>query len=426
MGLFVIGCSHHHTPIALRERLSFSQEQIAAVLQQWHRAYPCDEVVLLSTCNRTEFYIFSSTFDNRPADALAFFLASKGVAVAALNASGLVEEKSGREAAIHLFSVASGLDSMVVGEVQVLGQVKQAYRLATEAGTVGSSLHALFQAALRCAKRIDVDTQLHQHRVSVPAVAVMDIALKLIPSLSQSNVLILGAGEMAEETLRLLVNLGVESLTLVNRNRSRAESLAARYGGKVDAWDQRLACLAKADLAICTTGAEECVVTAEMFRRDVAPHSGERSLLILDLAVPRDIDPNIGTENGVTLYSIDDLNEACNVNRASRDREVPLATALIEEAANDWETEMRFREAGEVIARIRDAWSRARDEELERLRSKLSSPDTVSDEEIAYAFERLINKLLHPALAVLRRESATAVPQKLIDAITQLFLQDGK
>lgn len=423
MGLFVIGCSHHRTPIALRERLSFSQEHLVEVLSRWRLHCPCDEVVILSTCNRTEFYIASSSPDLNRADVLSFFLSPKGIDPSSLLASGLLEEQSGRDAVVHLFSVASGLDSMVVGEVQVLGQVKSAYRIATECGTVGSLLHALFQAALRCAKRIDVETKLHQHRVSVPAVAVMDIALQRMPDLTQSNVLVLGAGEMAEETLRLLADLGVVSLTLVNRHRDRAEALAARYCGIVDEWEQRFARLAKADLVICTTGANECVVTLEMFRRDVLPRRAARPILILDLAVPRDIDPEIGNEAGVVLYSIDDLHEACAANRASRDREVPQAMTIINEAANDWECEMRFREAGEVIAQIRETWLRAKDEELERLCGKLTSLDADSQREIAYALERLLNKLLHPAFAALRSESATAIPHQLLDAMSRLFLK---
>lgn len=423
MGLFVIGCSHHRTPIALRERFSFSQEQLVATLQKWRHHHPCEEAVLLSTCNRTELYIASDADDVRAADALAFLLGSKGIDAAPLLDAGVLEHKSGRDVATHLFSVASGLDSMVVGEVQILGQVKTAYRLATECGTVGTSLHALFQATLRCAKRIDVETHLHQHRVSVPAIAVHDIALPQIPDLAQREVLILGAGEMAEETLRLLIDCGVESVTLVNRHRSRAESLASRHRGTVNDWEQRWACLAQADLVVCTTGAEECVVTKSLFCSEVAPHRGERPLFILDLAVPRDVEPELACLPGVSLYSIDDMHEACATNRASRDRAIPQAMAIVETAATEWEGEMRFREASEVIACLRESWSRPKEEELERLLGKLPPLDAVSEREIAYAFDRLVNKLLHPAMATLRRESLTAVPHPLLDALTRLFLE---
>ena len=218
--------------------------------------------------------------------------------------------RAGDEAVQHLFTVAASLDSMVVGEPQILAQVKQAYQLATEEGSTGPLLHAAFQAALKAAKRVAGETTIQQRRVSIPSVAVADFAQQIFERFDDKHTLVIGAGEMAEETLRYLKDQGARDVTVVNRSPERALELAGRWGGRARPWDDLLAAMAEADLVISTTGAEEPIVTLEQFLT-VEPRRHGRPLFILDLAVPRDFDPAIGDRPEVYLYSIDDLREAC-------------------------------------------------------------------------------------------------------------------
>ncbi len=419
MRLTMIGCNHKTTDIALRERLAFSPEQVAATLQTWAERHGMYEAVLLATCNRTELYVASENGSIVDDEQLCRFLCeAKNVPAETLRPSlGLLRDD---EVVSHLFEVAGSLDSMVVGEPQILAQVKAAYQLADEAGTTGPITHGMFQASLRVAKRIISETEIQQRRVSIPSVAVADFAMQIFERLDDKKTLVLGAGEMADETLRYLADHGAKSVTVINRSRERAEELARQWRGQTDAWDRRVRHLAEVDVVVSTTGASEPVVRLDDYLA-VEPQRKGKPLFVLDLAVPRDFETAIGERDGVFLYAIDDLKEACERNRANRNRELPKAEKIIRQESDRFWHEMRHRATGHVIRKLQTGWGEIKDAELERLFNKLSDLTETEQAEVRYAFDRLINKLLHPPLESLRDEAKQGVPGLLIDALSRLF-----
>jgi glutamyl-tRNA reductase len=419
--LRVIGLNHRSAPLEVRELLAFSPTQVAAALTAWQDQTTDLEAVLLSTCNRTEFYAAS------PEDALPeteqllhFLLEQKSSPPTGFTLASQVFTLENAEAAEHLFAVASGLDSMVLGEVQILSQVKAAYQLALEADTVGTWIHALFQTALKTAKQVATETALHEHRISIPSIAVSDFARRVFERFEDKKILVFGAGEMGQETLRYLVEYGAKSITLLNRHQERAETLAAQFGGNVADWQRRFELMTEADIVISTTSADEPVVTFADYQA-IAPKRAGRTLFVLDLAVPRDFEPAIAQCAGVYLYSIDDLQEVCNRNRQERDREIPKAEKIVKRSAEIFMKDMTHRRHGTVIQQLRERWTKTKDAELLRLFNKLPELNEHEQEEIRYAFERLLAKYLHSPLESLRDESLDGEPHKLVDALKKLF-----
>jgi len=419
MNVQVVGCSHHASSIAVRERLAFSAGQVREALDHWRRVFRGVEGVLLSTCNRVEFYAAGEDVDAPTWEQVANFLA-RFHGLDPDEVADHLYQRSGRQAVEHLFTVASSLDSMVVGETQILSQVKQAYQLATEHDTTGPVLHSAFQAALKVARRVAAETAIHQRRVSIPSVAVADFAQQIFERFDDKQTLVLGAGEMAEETLRYLQDEGAREIAVVNRSFERAEALARQWNGRAVPWEERFEALAAADLVISTTGAGEPVVTAEQFSR-IESSRGQRPLFVLDLAVPRDFDPAVGDYADVFLYSIDDLQAACDRNREHRDKELPSALRIVEQETDRFMAEWHHRATGPVIQQLRQGWQKPKEEELERLLNKLPELDDRSREEVRRSFDRLVNKLLHPPLESLRDESRHGIPHVLLDALSRLF-----
>lgn len=421
MNLRVVGLNHRSAAIDVRECLAFSAKQVADALFAWQDSTSEYEAVLLSTCNRTEFYVASEDKELPPTEnLLEFLLKQKEDPRSGFALASQIFSMDGLEAVQHLFSVASSLDSMVLGEVQIASQVKTAYQAALEAGTIGPLTHGLFQAAFNTAKRVASETDLHRHRVSIPSIAVVDFALQIFERLDDKNIFVFGAGEMGQETLRYLLEHGAKSITVLNRNLEKAEALAKEFGGKTLNWDQRFHAVSQADLIVSTTGADEAIVSLDDFHKIEKQRSG-RTLFVLDLAVPRDFDPAIGKIGGVYLYSVDDLQETCNRNRAERDQAIPKAKKIVAATAKNFIQGMNHRRSGEVIQQLRQRWSGIKETEIQRLFNKLPDLNEKQRDEIQYAFDRLIGKFLHPPLESLRDESKDGVPHKLLDALARLF-----
>lgn len=415
----VVGCSHHGTSIGVRERLAFTPEQTREALDQWRRVFPGVEAVLLSTCNRVEIYAATERETEPTLDQIANFLA-RFHDLDPTEVIGHLYRHSDDAAVGHLFTVAASLDSMVLGEPQILAQVKDAYQTATQQDNTGPLMHAVFQAALRVARRVATETAIHQRRVSIPSVAVADFAREVFERFDDKEILVIGAGEMAEETLRYLQDEGAWRVTVVNRSFERAVHLAERWQGRATLWDDLPKALAAADLVISTTAAGMPVVTIDQFMA-VESRRFERPLFVLDLAVPRDFEPAIGLRPDVYLYSIDDLQAACQRNRAKRDRELPAAMHIVEQETARFMAEMYHRAVGPVIERLRLGWQKPKEEELQRLLNKVPELDDRAKDEIRRSFDRLVNKLLHPPLESLRDESREGVPRGLLDALKRLF-----
>jgi glutamyl-tRNA reductase len=421
MTLAFVGGTHRTVPLALRERLAFSAEQAAEALTRFRERFPGREGVLLSTCNRVEFYAAGAEADGPPPppDQLVSFLAEcRGI-----DASLLTPVLAGdRDEAVvrHLFSVAAGLDSMVLGEPQIVAQVKQAWSLAQESRTSGPLTGEMFQAALRTAKRVASETAIGRERISIPSVAVADFASGVFERFDDKRVLLIGAGKMAAETLRYLRAAGARDLLIVNRTAGRAGDLAARLGARAGRFENLSAELAAADLVVSTTGATAPVVSLELFAEVETQRAG-RPLVVLDLAVPRDFDPRIGQRPGVWLYSVDDLAAACAANRKSRQREMPAALSIIDEETQRFMGDLHHRSTAPVIERLRAGWNETGEAELDRLFRRLPGLDDTSRAEIRQAFDRYAAKLLHPPLASLRSESRAGPPHGLLDALKRLF-----
>lgn len=419
MNVLVVGCNHRSAPIAVRERLAFSPEQARAALVKFRNEFPDAEVVLLSTCNRIEFYTASECASGPGAEQTAAFLAQFHNWDAA-EVLPLLYERGADEAIRHLFTVSASLDSMVVGEPQILFQVKQAYQWAVQEQTAGPMLHTAFQSALKVARRVAGETTIQQRRVSIPSVAVTDFARQIFERFDDKNVLVIGAGEMAEETLRYLRDEGAADVAIINRSADRAADLAQRTGGRTLPWDALPQALGAADVVVSTTGAEEPIMTLSRFTAIEAARS-QRPLFILDLAVPRDFEPAIGDRPEVYLYSIDDLRQVCDRNRADRDKELPRARKIIEEETGRFMADWHHRTTGPVLQQLRRDWEGLKEDELRRLLNKLPQLDERGRDEIRQSFNRLLNKLLHPPMESLRDESRHGIPRALLDALAKLF-----
>jgi glutamyl-tRNA reductase len=416
----LVGCSHHTASLEVRERLAFSGDQTQAALADLRQRFPSAESVLVSTCNRVEVYAAAEDPALCPTHhQLVEFLASFHQ-LDALEIFDVLFERTGEDAVRHLFMVASALDSMVVGEAQILSQVKQAYELARTTNNAGPLTNAAFQAAMRVAKRVANETAINQRRVSIPSVAVADFAKAIFERFEDKRALVIGAGEMGEETVRYLIDEGVRDITVVNRHLERAQGLAERIGAEARPWDDLHSALAEADLVISTTGAAEPILTAAAFR-PIHQARHQRPLFMLDLAVPRDIETAVGDFLGVYLYSIDDLKAACDANRREREKEWPKAERIVDEETARFMTELHHRATGPTIQRLKAQADEVKTDELRRLLNKLGELDERSRGEISRSFDRLVNKLLHPPLESLRDEAQSGPPHGLIEALKRLF-----
>ncbi len=423
MKLQMIGCSHHDAAVEFRERVSFTSDQVGETLDAFRQRFPKGELVLLSTCNRVELYASGGDDgDQLDRDAVAEFLADRQQ----LRPDEVVDQmiyRSGPDAVEHLFTVAASLDSMVLGEAQILSQVKQAYDLARTSGSAGPLTNAVFQAALRTAKRVQEETSIHRRRVSIPSVAVGEVVPEVFDSLSDKRIVLCGAGEMGEETLRYLKQGGASDICILNRSFERAVALSKAFGAETAQWDTLAQRVIEADLLIGTTSASQPILSDA----DFLPLHGKRHgrvLLILDLAVPRDFDPAIGEHPNIYLYQIDDLETACERNRRQRQKEWPKAKQIIDEETARFIQAINHRASGPVIQRLRDQAQELKQEELGRLINKLQpsnmNPEAVA-KEVEKSFDRLVNKLLHPPLTSIRDDAAEGHRHGLLEALRRLF-----
>jgi glutamyl-tRNA reductase len=419
----VVYCNHHTADLTVREKLAFpSSDVLLRAYDELRSRFPQSECVLVSTCNRIELYSAQEDPATAPGHlGLARFLAEfHGVPLD--DFFGDLLEETGEQAVRHLFQVAASIDSMVLGESQIVSQVKEAYELARQANANGPLTNALFQRALAVSARVRSETKLAEGRVSIASVAVGDFGRSIFDSFADKTVLILGAGEMAEETLRYLQHEGVGRIIVCNRSRERGERLGAEFGGQFRPWEQLDSWLADADVIVSTTGADKPIVTVERFRHARAK-TGEKPVFILDLGAPRDFEKAVGEiDDGVFLYDIDDLEATCERNRRARAGEIEKAQAIIEEETARFVHELQHKATGPIIQRLREHWHDISREELEALFRKRPGLANAEDRAaIERSIERIVNKLLHPPLETLREEARSGTPHGLLDAIRRLF-----
>ena len=400
MRLLTLGVDYRSAPASVREALAFDGTKLDTGLELIPNTFPDHECVILSTCNRVELYVATRSDQVAETDALTDVLATFHRITPEMFAPHLVSYHD--EGAIgHLFRVAASLESLVLGEGQILGQVRDAYNMAVARKTVGPIFHPVFQSALRVGKLVRERTGMDQGKLSVASVAV-DLATEVFDSFADKTVLVIGAGKMGELTLQHLKGLKPGKILVTNRDSQRAAVAAARWNGEAVAFERLGQALIEADLVISTTAATEPIVTLEQYVR-VQRARRNRLALILDIAIPRDFDPKIGDLDQVTLYHVDDLQAQAEQNRLQRQKGIDPALIIIERETADCYAKLRHQhDAGLLLQQLGNHADQIRQRELSVLfasRTNLTEDDRNA---IARMAARLQNQFLHHPRAAVR------------------------
>ena len=415
--LFLLGINHDTAPVDLRERLNFSEGDLSETLVALSTRPGCGEAVVLSTCNRVELYVRCDDLDEARTELTRFLSDFHGVDPAALapHLYGLASS----EAAQHLFRVAAGLDSLVVGEPQILGQVKEAYTTASEIGCTGSLLNKLFHCSFAAGKRVRSETELGEGAVSISYAAVA-LARKIFGSLADHNVLLVGAGEMSELTAVHLKAQQVSRIVVINRTASQAENLAEKIGGEAIPWTEMQQVLATTDVVVTATGSPTPIITSNQVEA-VMRTRRNRPLFIMDIAVPRDVEASAGTIEQVFLYNIDDLQAIVSENLARRSAQITKAEVIVAEEVNGFMTWLRSRRAVPTLVALRQRFEVIRQAELKRLESKLASLAPADRARVEDVTRLIVEKLLSTPTERLKELSNAETVRMYGDALNQLF-----
>jgi glutamyl-tRNA reductase len=419
MYLLTVGCNYRNTPVAVRERLAFSPARLPEALAELGARYGC-EAVILSTCNRVELYLARAEATVAPdADLIAEFVAEFHRLPPAEVRPQLYHFHNA-DAVRHLFRVTASLDSMILGEGQIAGQVKAAYELADAQAAVGPLLHVAFQHAQRAAKRVRTETGIARGRVSVSSVAV-DYVRQVFERFDDKIVLVIGAGKMGELTLKHLRGLKPHRILVANRSPEKAEAVARGCGGVALPWERLDEMLARADIVLSTTGAAEPIVTKRRWEA-ILPHRDGGPVVILDIAVPRDFDPRIHDGDRTCLFNIDDLKRIREQTLRDRLKHVAPAERIIEEEQKRFLSEWARRRNGPVIARLTQDFEAKRQVIVAQLLDRLNGK--VTDADRAYiegAFRLLQNQFLHGPISALAEEPHEGGKHTLLEALRKLF-----
>lgn len=401
MSILLVGVNHKTAPVEIRERLAFNDETCAEGLRRLVDGEVVREGLIVSTCNRVE--ILSATSRELlefGAGQLTEFLDSSGRLPAGFLDKHLYRHTN-EDAVRHLFRVASSLDSMVVGEPQVLGQVRHAYSLAVEAGTAGRVLNRLVHHTFRVAKRVRTETGIAANAVSISYMAV-ELGKKIFDSLKGSTVMLIGAGEMAELSARHLVNAGVSSVVIANRSEDSARQLADEFGAISTSLDQLDQFLADADVIICSTGAPNYILTEEQTRKALERRRNRPTCLI-DISVPRNIDPAVGNIPNVFLFDIDDLESVISSNIREREREAERAELIVQSEVMQFQQTLRLMDIGPSIGALRENLQNVARSEMARQRKRLGPLTKEQEAAIESLLISTVNKISHPILNQMRR-----------------------
>ena len=418
MAVIVLGVSHHGAPLDVRERLTFRGPEVLPALARLRDQAHAREGVLLSTCNRTELYLVGGDEDG-DAVAAGWQLLSERLGA---DASGYGFVRRDRDAAAHLFRVASGMESMVVGEAQIHGQVRDAWEASRPAS--GAVLNRLFQSALLVGGRVRNETTLGHGALSVSSAAVQ-LAKKIFGGLVGRRAMVLGAGEMAELALASLQQEGVRAAVVANRTFQRATELAAQYGATAVRYEEAWEALVEVDLLLCSTAAPRPVVTTARVREAVA-RRGDRPLCILDIAVPRDVDPAVAELDNVFLYDMDDLHSVVNANLARRHGALPAAEAVIGDEVEKFWQWVAGLAAVPVLTQFRDEMNQVRERELSVALRRLPDLTTEQRATVEHFSHALMNKFLHEPSVRLRAAAANGRGLGIVDAARYLFALDER
>ena len=417
MSIVAIGCNHRSTPLSILERMTIAPDDIPKALADLGSADHLSEVVVLSTCNRVEIYAYAEKFHGGYQDIREFFGRHAGLAPEDVN--DYLYALHDTEAIRHLFTVTAGLDSAVVGEHEILGQVRTAWERSAENGTVGSTLGPLFRHAVETGKRARTDTAIGRGIASVSQAAVA-LATEQLGGLDGRTVLVLGAGEMAEGTVKSLAAAGTSDIFVANRTWENAVALAEACGGTAVSLDAVGDALVAVDMLVTTTGAQQLILESGEIAGFLSRRNG-RELVIVDVAVPRDVDPRAGELPGVTLLDMDDIGVFVEQQMASRTRVVGNVETIVGEEVDRYRTVTSAREAAPLIAQLRTRGNEIADVELARFNGKLSDLDASQRKAVEAMARGIVNKLLHEPTIRLKDAAGHARGDRLADSLRDLF-----
>ncbi|MCG3211388.1 MAG: Glutamyl-tRNA reductase [Anaerolineae bacterium] len=423
MKLLLVGLNHKTAPVEIRECLSFSATTLRSALTHFdamHSQAHLDHIregVILSTCNRLEVYALVENFDKARQTIIDFLGRSRGIPAEKFSSYLYVDHNE--HAVRHLLRVAAGLDSMVLGEPQILGQITQAYEAALAQRAAGTVLSALFRAAIHTGKRARTETGIGVNAASISSVAA-NLASELLGDLTQRQILLVGAGEMGAVAVKALIKRGATDIVVANRTYKAAEELAAAWNGQAISFQKLPEAIASADIVITSTGAPHTILNLDLVAPALAARP-ERPLFIIDIAVPRDVDPNVANLPNVYLRDIDDLQTTAEQNVKDREAEIPQVEAIVEEEIGKYMQWLSSLSAVSTITALRQHIETLRLSELERLFSRLELDDR-ERELVATMSHRLINKILHEPTIRLKKETSDGNGAVYTSAVRHLFL----
>jgi len=415
MNIIVIGLNHKTASVEIREKFAFDSEKLPNALNQLKESKITAENVILSTCNRVEMYASVKDIDADVEKIRQFLSDFHNVPREALDKSLIIYQ--GPEAVRHIFRVASGLDSMVLGEPQILGQLKDAYGVSLKHKSTSILLNKLMKKTFSVAKSTRTETGIGKGAVNISFAAV-ELAKKIFEDLSGKSFMLMGAGEMAELAARHLIGSGVEDVTVTNRTIERAEELAQEFGGKVIPFENFMDELLHLDIAICSTGAPDYILRKEQLHK-IMKERKQKPMFIFDISVPRNIDPEINDLDNVYLYDVDDLHEVVDVNTEERGKEAAKAEKIVEAEVKSFLKWQDSLAATPTIVALREKAEAIRQEELEKTLRKLGPLEEDTIKAIDYLSSSIMNKLIHPPTAALKSEEEDR--EIMIDMANRLF-----
>jgi len=415
MKIVVLGLNHKTAGVEIREKLAFDAAETTRALCELKNRFGPAEFALISTCNRVELYCASEDAD---ADELGKFI-SEFHDVAIDKFRRFLYSYEDADAVRHLLTVASSLDSLVVGEVQIIGQVKESYRLACAAKATGKVLNRLFHTAFATSKKVYSTTAVSSGRVSVAGVAV-ELAGQLFADMSSAKVVVIGAGEMGQLIVQHLLHVGAHDITVVNRSLDRGRKAAEQWGVKVKEWDQLDEQLIEANIAIASASAQDHLFKKDSFKQ-ITRRRKKGMLLIIDIAVPMNFEPAINDLDDVYLYTVDDLSQVVEQNREARERDVARGMEIIFENVGDFMDWFGTRDVGPMIGRMKEQFNQIGRNELDRF--FVGTREEASCKDVMEAMvNRVVNKLLHCVIKnvnVVAKESGPSEAAKLVDTIVR-------
>jgi glutamyl-tRNA reductase len=420
MALLLVGTSHERAPVELRERLYLRDPETGELARRL--ADGGGEAVALSTCNRTELYLVDGEPD--AAETRAFEELANRARMSRAQIEPSLYVLRGEAAAVHLFRVAAGLDSLIPGEAQILGQVRGAYESACEVESVGGTLHRLFGQALRVGRRVRSETAIGENPASVSSAAA-ELAGRVLGDLRGRKILVIGAGKMSDLAAVNLVARGAGGIVVANRSADRAEELAGRFGGRAVRLEALEEELEHADVVVASTSSEGQVLTAAQVSRAMEKRRG-RPISFIDIAVPRDLDPSIGQIEDCHLYDVDDLQSVVDATVASRREEAVRAEAIVAEEAERFRDWWRSLDVVPAIASLRALAESIREDELARAEGRLGSLSPSQRKAVESLTSQIVNKLLHSPTVRMKEAAAAADGVLYADALRHLFDLDDE